>query len=970
LYSKQNMNMSSLYQTKSTAFRSPNNNISSRFLILLLCIFFVAVSWGQVTISPGGNYSQNFNSIGTSATASLPLGWMCEKVTTERSVVTAYSALTSSVTANALTYNTAMSSTATNGFWNFGGGVSSGDQSVGGISSASASKSVNYYLKLTNSSSTSSISSFTITYKAERYRNGSNVSGSSIRLYYSTTGLANSWTEIASGIASFSANADNNGSTTNPMEVVSISNVALSQSLAANGSIYFAWSYSITSGSTTSNAQALGIDDVLIQAVTQSYSVTFNSNTGSGSMANQTASSATALTSNTFTKTGYTFAGWNTASDGTGTSYADGANYPFSSSTTLYAQWAANSLSVTYDTQGGSSVANGTTTTGGSIASSPGTPTKNGFSFNGWFAASSGGNAITFPYAHGQTSSFTLYAQWTCNSGTYTGASGGNWSEGSNWCWGSVPTSASNVTIPSGVTVTLDATTTTVASLTIDGTLEVAAGKQLTVIGTLTNNGTFLLHDGATFVQGASGTSIEGTGTFTVEKELSGNNSTWSSTSGRFWYMGVPMVNVARSSFGSYAAGTNRVWSYAEATKLYTDITDNTATLNAGTGYVHRRSANGTLTFSANGINGLYRTDVSLPSLTRTAGASAGYHLISNPYMAYLDWDAVIAANGTTNIESTYYIRSAEPSNNNALISYNSNGPNYVSGGVTSIDQLEDVQYIAPMQSIWVRVGTASATGSLVMNRGMLSHQSNNPGLKNTSIFPTSARVNLVDGSRFDQILVFMNQDMSNGVDQFDSEKMFVNGAPQIYTMASNKKLVMNGLKNNKKKISVPLYLELPESKVYNLQLTEYILEDGLILLEDKQEGTIQDFTINNTYAFYANSGVLSNRFVLHFYMPDAGVSAQGPSNSWVEEETSYVEGGDVFISSDSKGKIQITLDQPVAENITGLVQATDVNGKIVFTTQLMGLFTEFQMNVPSGIYYLSVQNGNIFQSKKVFVQN
>jgi hypothetical protein len=180
----------------------------------------------------------------------------------------------------------------------------------------------------------------------------------------------------------------------------------------------------------------------------------------------------------------------------------------------------------------------------------------------------------------------------------------------------------------------------------------------------------------------------------------------------------------------------------------------------------------------------------------------------------------------------------------------------------------------------------------------------------------------------------------------------------------------MNGLKNNKKKISVPLYLELPESKVYNLQLTEYILEDGLILLEDKQEGTIQDFTINNTYAFYANSGVLSNRFVLHFYMPDAGVSAQGPSNSWVEEETSYVEGGDVFISSDSKGKIQITLDQPVAENISGLVQATDVNGKIVFTTQLMGLFTEFQMNVPSGIYYLSVQNGNIFQSKKVFVQN
>jgi len=547
----------------------------------------------------------------------------------------------------------------------------------------------------------------------------------------------------------------------------------------------------------------------------------------------------------------------------------------------------------------------------------------------------------------------------------------GSWSTSSNWFDNTVPTSSSFVIINHDLSISSNENIT-VSSVEIKSgkTLTQNSNSQLTVTGTLTNIGTLILQDGATFVQGTSGTSIAGSGTFTVEKALSGNSSTWSSTSGRFWYMGVPMVNVARSSFGSYDAGTNRVWSYAEATKLYTDITDNATTLSAGTGYVHRRSADGTLTFSASGLDGLYRSDVSLTGLSRTAGASAGYHLISNPYMAYIDWDAVISANGTSNIESTYYIRSAEPSNNNALISYNSNGPNYVSGGVASIDQIEDVRYIAPMQSIWVRVGTASATGSLAMSRSMLSHQSSNPGLKNTSIFPTSARVNLVDGARFDQVLVFMNQDMSNGVDQFDSEKMFVNGAPQIYTMAAGKKLVMNGLKNNKKKISVPLYLELPESKVYNLQLAEYFLEDGLILLEDKQEGTIQDFSINAIYPFYANSGLLQNRFVLHFIAPDNGIGAQGPNNNWVAEETSYVEGGDILISSDSKGKVQVTLDQPLAENVTGMVQATDVNGKIVFSGQLEGILTEFQMNVPSGIYYLSVQNGSIIQNKKVFVQN
>jgi uncharacterized repeat protein (TIGR02543 family) len=79
---------------------------------------------------------------------------------------------------------------------------------------------------------------------------------------------------------------------------------------------------------------------------------------------------------------------------------------------TLYAQWTANSLTVTYDSQGGSAISNGSTTTGSTV-SNPGNPTRSGYSFNGWFVASSGGSAISFPYTHGQTANFTLYAQWT-----------------------------------------------------------------------------------------------------------------------------------------------------------------------------------------------------------------------------------------------------------------------------------------------------------------------------------------------------------------------------------------------------------------------------------------------------------------------------------------------------------------------------------------------------------------------------
>ena len=63
-----------------------------------------------------------------------------------------------------------------------------------------------------------------------------------------------------------------------------------------------------------------------------------------GTMAPQTvnAKTDTALNANSFTREGYNFTGWNTAADGTGDSYADGATVNLTENTTLYAQWEDN----------------------------------------------------------------------------------------------------------------------------------------------------------------------------------------------------------------------------------------------------------------------------------------------------------------------------------------------------------------------------------------------------------------------------------------------------------------------------------------------------------------------------------------------------------------------------------------------------------------------------------------------------
>ena len=75
---------------------------------------------------------------------------------------------------------------------------------------------------------------------------------------------------------------------------------------------------------------------------TPSYTVTFDSNGGIGTIAPITVHSGTSITlpdGSGFSKIDYTFGGWNTNSSGTGTTYGASASYPVTGGTTLYAIW-------------------------------------------------------------------------------------------------------------------------------------------------------------------------------------------------------------------------------------------------------------------------------------------------------------------------------------------------------------------------------------------------------------------------------------------------------------------------------------------------------------------------------------------------------------------------------------------------------------------------------------------------------
>ncbi|HBM00423.1 MAG TPA: hypothetical protein DD393_07340, partial [Ruminococcaceae bacterium] len=81
-------------------------------------------------------------------------------------------------------------------------------------------------------------------------------------------------------------------------------------------------------------------------------------------------------------RSGYTFTGWNTAKNGTGTTYTESTKMP-SSNTQLWSQWDVNSYTITFAPNGGSVTPTSKTFTINDSISLP-TPTRTGYTFSGW----------------------------------------------------------------------------------------------------------------------------------------------------------------------------------------------------------------------------------------------------------------------------------------------------------------------------------------------------------------------------------------------------------------------------------------------------------------------------------------------------------------------------------------------------------------------------------------------------------
>lgn len=189
---------------------------------------------------------------------------------------------------------------------------------------------------------------------------------------------------------------------------ITITRTTSSQTISFSCSMAFNLTWGGTYGGTKSASGSFSV------GAKTSYTVSYSANGGSGAPSSQTKWYGTNLTlsSTKPTLTGYSFSSW--LSSAQSKTYNPGDLYGYNASTTMTAQWTANTYTVSYNANGGSGAPSSQTKTYGvALTLSITKPTRTNYNFLGWGTSAS---STTATYAAGgsytNNAAITLYAVW------------------------------------------------------------------------------------------------------------------------------------------------------------------------------------------------------------------------------------------------------------------------------------------------------------------------------------------------------------------------------------------------------------------------------------------------------------------------------------------------------------------------------------------------------------------------------
>ena len=221
------------------------------FVALMLLCFSLNAN-AQWVINANTQQTENFDGIGTTATANLPTGWVGSAATNYTGTV---------VTATTLAYGTTgtgvVGSASSGGYINWANGItgSSTDRSFGFLTTGSFTSPRDIMVKIQNNTGVT-VSNIDIAFDYEKSRSGSRQFDWTF--FHGSDG--STWTSNTSGDQSYPADANNTVVSNPPLTTTKSFNVS-GLTIANGGFYYFRWHFLGAAGGST-NGQGIGLDNV------------------------------------------------------------------------------------------------------------------------------------------------------------------------------------------------------------------------------------------------------------------------------------------------------------------------------------------------------------------------------------------------------------------------------------------------------------------------------------------------------------------------------------------------------------------------------------------------------------------------------------------------------------------------------------------------------------------------------------
>ena len=532
------------------------------------------------------------------------------------------------------------------------------------------------------------------------------------------------------------------------------------------------------------------------------------------------------------------------------------------------------------------------------------------------------------------TPNLTIQGNWTRTAGSFTAGTGtitlSGTSDGTVDVTGGATMNNLVIAKTSGAKVIL-ATSLSASNVTVNPSAKLTLNSSQTLTAT-----TFNIQSDAT-----------GTGTFIDNGTVNATTTNVQQymASGRNWYISSPVAAATVSSVNT-TTGTSMV-SYDEPNGSTTPWPAESVTLTPAKGYIIVApigDSGVTVNFS-----GALNTGNQTMALTRTAGQTKeGFNLVGNPYPSHLTWSEAVAtaSNTLTTIWYRTYVSSAY-----VFQTYNATGGIGTPIGVTGL--------VAPMQAFWVRVNAGG--GTLSLNNSMRSHSGTAnplkaPPSKNTE--QQLLRLQVSNDINSDEAVIYFNANASNAFDAYDSPKMSNAKAaiPEIYTLAGNEQVVINGLNSVSTSLELPVGFTTGQSNVFSIKATEINNFDAntRIILKDKYLNTEQELTVGMAYNFNSDIVSTADRFSIVF--KSAGVTTG----------INPIANDELIVYRNANNQIAIKNNSKLYNNST--VTIFNDMGQELMSKQLTGSDSVIKTNLSSGVYFVKVNNVANRVTKKITI--